>query len=98
MNRDEAESIAFNQSLEEYWNAAYDEGSRGANEDTPGGRAQMALDAVMGAHNVAILEAVAIERQRCAELCRTLQRESRTRIELGYVCAMAIMGEGDNAR
>lgn len=43
----------------------------------------------------AILEAVEIQKQRDAELCRRLQVESRKRVELGFTCAKAIE-EQDN--
>lgn len=43
----------------------------------------------------AILEAVAIQKQRDADICRRLQVESRKRVELGFTCAKAIE-EQDN--
>ena len=64
MNLDEA--------LDAYWSAAYAEGQSGAAHDTPDGRAQCALQAVLSCVRIAI----AAEREKCKRAVRDTKDKS----------------------
>lgn len=79
--------MTLDEALDEYWNAAFAEGQRGATHDTEDARAQGALEAVLSC----VRSAVAAERERWARIASAAQAVDRSRVGCCFVCGNPIL-------